>query len=156
MADSSEIIVQKYFEMKGYFLRMNERFQVPRGYSDIDLIGLDKEGKGIVIEVKAEFPDTGFTRGKGLIDWFTNYEQPFWDKVKEVLRDVREIRKVLVLARIGKRSSERVYSYAKTKGVEIKTFEEIIKELLDGIDTNPHYDSETLQLIRMLKEFRQA
>lgn len=152
MAEPMQILVQKYLEEQGYFLRSNLKYKVPRNYSDVDLIGINKENKGIVVEVKAwAAQNVNWKDGKQLVDDFSN--EYFVQKVNQTLGDTRETRKLLVLAWIGPRDLKTLQDYARTRGVEIMTLDEVINWFFERLDTGPNYENEALQLVRMLKVY---
>jgi hypothetical protein len=142
--------VEKYFELEGYFVRENVKFPVPGNYSDIDLIGTDNQGNGLVVEVKSwAAQGMGATQGKKVIDWLTS---PLYNKaVATVLGEDKRARKVLVPAWILKGSKSALEEYAKQKGIELIPLTNILKNLFEELDTGPNYDSEMLQLLRLLK-----
>jgi hypothetical protein len=155
MIEPTQILVQKYLEMQGYFLKSNVRYAVPRNYSDIDLMGINKEGEGIVAEVKAwGTMDVGLKDGMQLVDDFSF--KPFSNKVREILGEKRKIRKILVLASIGSRSIQQLEDYARTTNVEIITLDSVIKSLLENLEPNLNYDNEALQIIRLLRLYKQC
>ena len=74
-------------------------------------------------------------------------------KAAQVL-GIRKFGKILVVSRLGsKESSRRAFiEKAKEKGVDdVIEFPAILRELIKFINTEPSYDSEVLQTLRLLK-----
>jgi hypothetical protein len=139
-----------YFKPKGWTGKKSS------GYGDIDLIVMN--------------PKTGDKAIVGVSGWHTERITPSYvegwggrlfsfvsslalSKAAKVL-GTRRFRKILVVSRLGsKESSRRMFiEQAKSIGVdEILEFPEILKELLRLVKTEPSYDSEVLQILRLLK-----
>jgi hypothetical protein len=75
LVEATQILVQKYFEIvEGYFLRENVKFKVKGNYSDIDLLGVNKRGDRLAVEVKS-WATSGMplSEGKQIIDWMSSH-----------------------------------------------------------------------------------
>jgi len=164
LTDVNEEIVRQYFELKGYFVQTDVIYLKPMkqtgkkssGYGDIDLIMTN--------------PRTGDKAIVGVSGWHTERITPSYvedwggrlfsfvtplalNKAAQVL-GTRKFRKILVVSRLGaKETSKRVFiDEAKKRGTdEVIEFTTILKELIKLVKTEPSYDSEVLQTLRLLK-----
>ena len=153
MPESTQVLVKKYFELiEGYFLQENAKFKVPGNYSDIDLIGVNKKGECLIVEVKSwATENVTMANGKGLVDWLASSETT--KAAKDILGDISKIRRVLVVAWLGSRGGVDLVRHAKSlkNPVDVMTMDRIIKGLFEKVDPNLNYDDEGLQLLRLLK-----
>lgn len=164
LTDVNEEIVSQYFELKGYFVQTDVLYLKPKektgkkssGYGDIDLIVTNpKTGDKAVVGVTGwhtERITPSYVEDWG--DRLFSFVSPLALKKAAQVLGTRKFRKILVVSRLGsKESSKRAFTQkAKEKGVdEIIEFPAILRELIKFIKTEPSYDSEVLQTLRLLK-----
>ena len=164
MVDVNEEIVRKYFELKGFLVQTNIQYlkrkeetgKKSSGYGDIDLIITNpKTGEKAVVGVSGwhtERITPSYVR-----DWghrlFGFLNKLALDKATEILGS-EDFRKVLVISQLGakKESRDKFLEEAHKLGVdEVIGFPTILKELISMVKTEPSYDSEVLQTLRLLK-----
>lgn len=164
MTDVNEEIVRQYFELKGYFVQTDVLYLKPKGktgkkssgYGDIDLIILNpRTGDKAIVGVSGwhrERVTPSYVEGwEGRL--FSHLHPLALKKASEVLSS-KDFRKILVISRMGsKEKSRKVFEQkAYQQGIdEIIDFPTILKELIRLIKTEPSYDSEVLQTLRLLK-----
>lgn len=164
MTDVNEEIVRQYFELKGYFVQTDVLYLKPKGktgkkssgYGDIDLVILNPEtGDKAIVGVSGwhrERVTPSYVEGwEGRL--FSHLHPLALKKASKVLSS-RDFRKILVISRMGsKEKSRKVFEQkAHQQGIdEIIEFPTILKELIRLIKTEPSYDSEVLQTLRLLK-----
>ena len=164
LTDVNEEIVSQYFELNGYFVQTDVLYLKPKeqtgkkssGYGDIDLIVTNpKTGDKAVVGVTGwhtERITPSYVKDWG--DRLFSFVSPLALKKAAQVLGTRKFRKILVVSRLGsKESSKRAFiEKAKKKGVdEIIEFPAILRELIKFINTEPSYDSEVLQTLRLLK-----
>lgn len=151
MIEPTQVLVKKYFEeVEGYFLRDNTRFPVPGNYSDLDLVGVNSQGQGLLVEVKGwGFDNLVMSTGKGSVDWLVS--PPVLKAASDALRGAPLTRKVLVGMFVGERGGPELKEYARQLGVEVMTVDTMFKELFKRLDPRIPQDVETMQMLRILK-----
>jgi len=164
LTDVNEEIVSQYFELNGYFVQTDVLYFKPKektgkkssGYGDIDLIVTNpKTGDKAVVGVTGwhtERITPSYVKDWG--DRLFSFVSPLALKKAAQVLGTRKFRKILVVSRLGsKESSKRAFiEKAKEKGVdEIIEFPAILRKLIKFIKTEPSYDSEVLQTLRLLK-----
>jgi hypothetical protein len=164
LTDVNEEIVRQYFELKGYFVQTDVLYLKPKGqtgkkssgYGDIDLIVTNpKTGDKAIVGVSGWHTER--ITLSYVDDWggrlFSFVEPLALEKASQIL-GTKKFRKILVVSRLGARESSKTafIEKAKKKGVdEIVEFPIILKGLIKLIKTEPSYDSEVLQTLRLLK-----
>jgi len=166
LTDVNEEIVRQYFELKGYFVQTDVLYLKPKGktgkkssgYGDIDLIILNpKTGDKAIVGVSGwhrERVTPSYVEGwQGRL--FSHLHPLALKKASEVLSSTsKDFRKILVISRMGskEKSREMFEQKARQLGIDkIIEFPTILKELISLIKTEPSYDSEVLQTLRLLK-----
>lgn len=161
--DVNEKIVEEWAHgCKKQFTMANIRFKT-RGakggsnYSDIDLLGLDANGEAYDYEIKwRSIPWVGATPGetvKALAGQLSRPERK--EKIKEIIGD-RPYHKIFVTPQLmisGKKKAELIGEFKKND-IQILYFEDVLSDLVNLIKDageKGRYDSETLQIIRMLR-----
>lgn len=164
MVDVNEEIVRKYFELKGFLVQTNVQYlkrkeetgKKSSGYGDIDLIiSNPKTGEKAVVGVSGwhtERITPSYVRdwGHRLLGFLNKLALK---KATEVLGS-EDFRKILVVSQLGakKESRDKFLEEAHKHGVnEVIEFPRILKELIRMVETEPSYDSEVLQTLRLLK-----
>ena len=164
LTDVNEEIVSQYFELNGFFVQTDVLYLKAKeqtgkkssGYGDIDLIVTNpKTGDKAVVGVTGwhtERITPSYVEDWG--DRLFSFVSPLALKKAAQVLGTQKFRKILVVSRLGsKESSKRAFTQkAKEKGVdEIIEFPAILRELIKFINTEPSYDSEVLQTLRLLK-----
>ena len=164
MVDVNEEIVKKYFELKGFLVQTNVQYlkrkeetgKKSSGYSDIDLIIMNpKTGEKAVVGVSGwhtERITPSYVR-----DWghrlFGFLNKLALEKASEVLGS-EDFHKILIVSQLGvkKESRNKFLEEAHKRGIDrVVEFPTILKELVDMVKIKPSYDSEVLQILRLLK-----
>jgi len=166
LTDVNEEIVRQYFELKGYFVQTDVLYLKPKGqtgkkssgYGDIDLIVTNPKTCDKAIVGVSGWHTERITPSY-VEDWggrlFSFVSSLALNKAAQVL-GTRKFRKILVVSRLGSRkdSREKFVEEAKKMGVdEVIEFPTILKELIKLVKTEPSYDSEVLQTLRLLKTY---
>jgi len=158
MVHSTELIVKKYFELKGYFVQTNVKYKVKNVYSDIDLVIYHpKKNEKAIVEVKSWFSYQKFTpsiaENENLYSFLS---KEAIDEAKVVLncQNPTEIKKYFVVHEFGPKYPEETREIMKKKGVEIIEFRDILKTIIEKTDDSQDYgDNEIQQLIRIMKYY---
>lgn len=164
LTDVNGEIVRQYFELKGYFVQTDVLYLKPKGktgkkssgYGDIDLIIVHpKTGDKAVVGV------SGWHRERITPSYVEGWEGRLFSFVSPLALNraaqvlgTRKFRKILVISQLGSTisSKENFLREAKRMGVDqVIEFPSILKELIKLIKTEPSYDSEVLQTLRLLK-----
>ncbi len=154
MVEPMQKLVQKYFEEQGYFLRSNLKYKYNKNHSDIDLIGINNKGEGLVAEVKNRSIYYSLKEAKVLVEDYYN-DSIVDKKVREILGKL-PTRKVLAVAWLHSepKKSEEIMKYAAERGVEIITLDEVIGWFFKNlVSDSMSYEDDSLQLIRSIKEY---
>lgn len=164
MTDVNEEIVRQYFELKGYFVQTDVLYLKPKGktgkkssgYGDIDLIIVHpKTGDKAIVGVSGwhrERITPSYVEGWG--GRLFSFVSPLALNRAAQVFGTQKFRKILVISQLGSTvsSKESFLREAKKMGVdEVIEFPAILKELIKLIKTEPSYDSEVLQTLRLLK-----
>ncbi|RZT88758.1 hypothetical protein EV383_5703 [Pseudonocardia sediminis] len=153
MLEPNEEIVRRFFERKGYFVRSRLRYRVPNGYSDIDLLLLRPDGTVGAVEVKGWHAES--ITASTLTEWpVWNFTSAAADEAiySTVGRRV-DIERFLVVGQIGKNSKDAVLSEARTRGVQVIEFPEILGLLVREVSLNENADSDAEHMIRLLLRY---
>lgn len=156
--DAHEKIVEEWVRLcRGQFTMTNIRYGVPRNYGDIDILAIDRHGKLYDYEVKwrtrgwsARTPRETFV---GLARQLLREERI--EKIREIARKAPDVR-VLVITKImiegNRKQREKLLTEFRNHKIDIIYFEDVLAQLIRVVDpTRGRYDSETPELIRMLK-----
>jgi hypothetical protein len=159
MVEVNEEIIRQYLELQGFFVKNDVKYFQEKaktgkkgsGWSDIDLLAIHPDGRRYLIEVKGWHTE-----------WFTG---SYFDKKEPYINNLareettklfrsEDFKTILVVPAIGPKSQESVLKLAKEEGIDdIWEFKEILKELIRNVQENISYDSEVLQVIRLLKVY---
>lgn len=164
LTDVNEEIVRQYFELKGYFVQTDILYLKPKGktgkkssgYGDIDLIIVHPKTSDKAIVGVSGWHRERITPSyvEGLEGRLFSFISPLaLNRASQVL-GTKKFRKILVISQLGSTvsSKESFLRKAKKMGVdEVIEFPTILKELIKLIKTEPSYDSEVLQTLRLLK-----
>jgi hypothetical protein len=156
MPDVNEELVRRYFELQGYFVRTNVRYEFRTdkgmGWSDVDLcVSHPVTGDRAAVEVKGwhtERISASYLRDFPSLFHFIRPEAQ--SAVEEVL-GTRDFRRVLVVGELGPRSRGAVLEYAQDRSVEVLEFPEVLQLLIERTPTNRDAGSEGEHVIRVLK-----
>jgi len=158
MVHSTELIVKKYFELKGYFVQTNVKYKVENGYSDIDLVIYHpKKNEKAIVEVKSWFNYQKFTpsiaENENLYSFLS---KEAIDEAKIVLdcQNTNEIKKYFVVHEFGPKYPDKTKKIMEEKGVKVIEFKHIIETIIEKTESNIDYgDNEIQQLIRIMKYY---
>jgi hypothetical protein len=161
VSDVNEELVRRYFELQGYFVRTNVKYEyrTPKGmgWSDVDLCVLHPiTGDAPAVEVKGWHMEA--ITPASFRDWpsmlyFTREE------ARRAVTDLlgrEDFRSVLVVSRIGARGSAEVLANAAEAGVEILEFRKVLDFLIEHVPRNRDAGSESEHVIRLLKIYGQV
>lgn len=156
--DFNEEVVCSYYELQGYFVRMNVPYRAAddrNDLSDIDIVAMhpleDKEC--IACEVKG-WHTARFTMGTWS-SWpqLLNFTGPTATKaVKELIGD-RAVKHVLVVPRINERQRDDVEAYANERNVELLEWPKLIEEMISLIDVRRNARNQTDHVLRVLLNY---
>jgi len=123
-------------------------------YSDIDILAVDKDGNFYDYEVK--WRSVYRVSSNEIKKWIGKMVQKERTKKIKKMIGKKSYQKILVttqncLGGTEKKRAENRDKFKK-KNIEIVFFEEIIKDLVDATKVLGRYDSQILQIIRMLKQ----
>lgn len=164
MTDVNEEIIKQWLHIcKKQFTLDDVRFKVwgskgGSNYSNIDLFVVDNKGHYYDYEIKWR---SAFSIGATDKETTSSFLKQMLrkervKKIKELIGDKPYTKVFVTTHQMFGKSVEKRNKFIKTfnsKGIEVKFFEDIIKELVDTIDVKGRYDSEVLQIIRILKMF---
>lgn len=122
------------------------------GWGDIDILAIHPDGRKYLIEVK------GWHMESFSASYFDQQHQDRWieDLAKKEATKIcgsSDFKLVLVVPSIGPRSKEIVKKLADEENMDVWEFEKILKGLIESVKDNKSYDSEVLQMIRLLKMY---
>ena len=159
--DVNEKIVEEWLRLcKQQFTITNIPFKVrgPKGgsnYSNIDILASDTKGYFYDYEVKWRsvyaIGATDKETVKSLIYQIIRPERI--QKIKEIIGN-KNYKKILITTKIffGRKKEEIIKEF-KRNNIDVLFFEDIIPGLVESIGVLGRYDSEVLQIIRILKQF---
>ena len=165
MADVNEEILAQYLKVvKKWFYVEDISFQVPRNYSNIDLLAFNPGSrKHYDFEVKYR---SAYTLPKKeihyLADQFLKYDKQRKAKIEEFIGTEVPIVKVIVttyqmLGKATKRKEmeNKFIQTMKSNNYEAQIwyFDNIVPELVNSISNKGRYNTQLLQTIRMLKSY---
>jgi hypothetical protein len=168
MTDVNEEIAEQYLKIvKHWFYVGDISFQVPRNYSNIDILTYDpKRKKYYDLEVKfrsAASVTNCNADALWLADQFQKYKNEREKKIGEYTHGKKSV-KVLVTTfkMMGKskekrrQMEERFRKTMKKLGFdsEVWYFDEMIPSLVKHVETSGRYNTQLLQTIRMLKIYK--
>lgn len=152
MADFNEDIVKAYFELRGYFVRMNVPYQPgARGdESDIDIVAVHPVDDDVVAcEVKGwhnERLTMSYWKDWPLLN-FTS--EPATEAVHQLVGE-RRFRHVLVVPPLGTRQRQDVLDYAAARGVELLEWPTLLRQMAGLVRTRKNARNPTDHLLRVL------
>jgi hypothetical protein len=156
VSEVNEELVRRYFELQGYFVRTNVKYEFRTakgmGWSDIDLCVLNPvTGDAAAVEVKGwhrEAVTPAYLAESSSLFFFTRPEAL---GAVAALLGRTDFRKILVVSRIGARGREEVQAKLKAAGVEVMEFSTVLEYLLEHVPENRDAGSESEHVIRLLK-----
>jgi hypothetical protein len=156
MSDVNEELVRRYYEIQGYFVRTNVRYEFRAergmGHSDIDLCVLHPlSGDAAIVEVKGwhtERISPSYLRAWPRLFYFVRPEAL---AAASELLGREDFRRVLVVSRLGERGRDAVTAFARDKKVEIVEFPAILDYLIRHTPLNRAAGSESEHVIRLMK-----
>jgi len=168
MADVNEEIVEQYLKLiKHWFYIGDISFQVPRNYSNIDILAYDPQGKKYYdLEVKfrsAASVTNCDEDAQWLAEFFQKYKIQREKKIREYTQGKKSIKVIVTTFQMMGKSEtkrqkmeERFHKAMKKRGFnsEIWYFDKMIPKLVECVETKERYNTQLLQAIRMLKIYR--
>ena len=160
--DVNEQIVKEWLCLcKKQFAIENVLFKVPRNYSDIDILAMDKKGDIFDYEIKWR---SAWKMDQEFIDKIcSDFDRPERIKKIEDIIGKSKRNKILITTKftLGQtlKKKQETENFSKNKSffeknkIEVIFFEDILKELIGEIDKNGRYNTPISQTIRMLKYF---
>ena len=164
MTDVNEEIIKEWLQLcKGQFTMEDVNFKVfgskgGSNYSNIDILAVDKERKYYDYEVKWRSVYSIGATDKETVEGFLNQleRKERVAKIKSIIGN-KSYQKVFIttytLFGKSKEKRDRFIELFNKRNIQVLFFEDIIPELIKKIEIKGRYDSQTLQLIRMLKLF---
>lgn len=156
MSDVNEELVRRYFELKGYFVRTNVRYEFrsgkSMGHSDIDLCVLHPvTGHAATVEVKGwhtERISPSYLHDQASMFFFVRAEAR---AAAAVLFGRDDFDQILVVSRLAVRGRDQVLAYAREKRVTILEFPDVLRFLIDETPIGRGAASESEHVIRLMK-----
>lgn len=162
--DVNEKIINEWLHLcKNQFTITNIPFKVfgPKGgsnYSNIDVLAVDKSGNFYDYEIKWRSVYSVGATDKETIESFIKQmkRKARVKKIKEIIGN-KSYKKIFITTKVclGNREEmrgKRIKEFKKNK-IDVLFFDDIIPELVREINILGRYDSQILQIIRMLKQF---
>jgi len=155
--DFNEEIVSSYYELQGYFVRMNVLYRptdARNDASDIDIVALHPrdDQKCIACEVKGwhtERLTMGYWKAWPLLN-FTS--EPATAAVRELIGD-RALQHVLVVPPISDRQRGEITAYANERRVELLEWPTLIRNMISCIDVRQNARNQTDHVLRILLNY---
>jgi hypothetical protein len=168
MTDVNEEIVEQYLKLvKHWFYIGDISFQVPRNYSNIDILTYDpKRKKYYDLEVKfrsAASVTNCNEDARWLADFFQKYKKQREEKIREYTHGKKSVKVIVTTFQMmGKteekrrQMEERFHKTMRRLGFdsEIWYFDQMIPSLVERVETRGRYNTQLLQTIRMLKIYK--
>jgi len=155
---NEKIVTEWLYLCKNQFTIANIPFKVfgPKGgsnYSNIDILATDKKGNFYDYEIKWR-ARSGImsTDIQTFIKQMIRKERIL--KIKEIIGNVPYIKTFITTKLLFGRKEKEIVSKFNVSGIDVIFFEDIIQELVHRIDILGRYDSQVLQIIRMLKQLK--
>jgi hypothetical protein len=155
--DFNEELVSSYYEMQGYFVRMNVPYRPAdsrNDASDIDIVALhpDADKPCIACEVKGWHTER-LTMGSWTSWPLLNFTSaPATSAVRELTGD-RALKHVLVVPRISDRQRGQVEAYARERSVELLEWPRLIREMISSIDVRRNARNQSDHVLRVLLNY---
>ena len=159
--DTNEKIIEEWLRLcKNQFTIANIPFKVfgPKGgsnYSNIDILSVDTKGNFYDYEVKfrSEYL-INVADVKAFIKQLNRKERA--EKIHQIIGKTK-YKKIFIATRImfGKRQ-DKVNNFLlifKKENIEVLFFEDVIIDLIKAVNLKGRYDSQMLQIIRLLKKY---
>lgn len=155
--DFNEEIVCSYYELQGYFVRMNVPYRptdTRKDSSDIDIVALHPGGDGecIVCEIKgwhSERLTMSYWK-----DWpLLNFTSPAATAAVRKLAGDRTIRHVLVTPSLSERQREEIEAYAHERNVELLEWPKLMQEMISLIELRANARNQTDHVLRVLLNY---
>ena len=168
MTDVNEEIVEQYLKVvKHWFYIGDISFQVPRNYSNIDILAYDpKRKKYYDLEVKfrsAASVTNCNEDARWLAGFFHKYKKQREKKISEYTHGKKSVKVIVTTFQMMGKSEEkrrqmeeRFHKTMKKRGFdsEIWYFDQMIPSLVERVETSGRYNTQLLQTIRMLKIYK--
>lgn len=155
--DFNEEIVCSYYELQGYFVRMNIPYRPAddrNDASDIDIVAVhpSEDREAIACEVKG-WHNHQITMGYWKAWPLLNFTcAPATAAVRDLMGN-RTIRHILVVPPISERQREDVVAYANERNVELLEWPTLIAEMLSLINVRVNARNQTEHVLRVLSKY---
>ena len=159
--DTNEKIIEEWLRLcRNQFTITNIPFKVfgPKGgsnYSNIDILSVDTKGNFYDYEVKfrSEYLISA-TDVKEYIEQLNRKERA--EKIFQIIGKIK-YKKIFIATKImfGKKQ-EKINDFLlifKKENIEVLFFEDVIADLIKAVNLKGRYDSQMLQIIRLLKKY---
>ncbi len=155
--DFNEEIVCSYYELQGYFVRMNIPYRptdTRNDSSDIDIVAVhpQEDREVIACEIKGwhtERLTMGYWKNWPLLN-FTSMSATA--AVRDLVGD-RVIRYVLVIPPLSDRQRDEIEAYAQERNVELLEWPRLMRKMISLIDTRTNARNQTDHVLRVLLNY---
>ena len=155
--DFNEEIVCSYYELQGYFVRMNVPYRPADGRndsSDIDIVAVHprEDKKSIACEVKGwhtERLTMSYWKDWPLLNFTC---EPATAAVRELIGN-QPLQHVLVVPPISDRQRGEVAAYANERNVQLLEWPRLIREMISFIDVGRNARNQTDHVLRVLLKY---
>ena len=156
--DFNEEIVSSYYELQGYFVRMNVPYRAAEARndsSDVDIVAVHpyQDTKPIACEVK------GWHNDRFTMSWWRDWPKLLnftgtaaTGAVRELVGN-RTLQHVLVVPPISERQRGDVEAYASERNVELLEWPRLIEEMISFIDVRRNARNQTDHVLRVLLNY---
>lgn len=156
--DFNEEVVCSYYELQGYFVRMNVPYRPVdsrNDSSDIDVVAVHpwEDRKSIACEVKGWHTEQ-FTMSYWNDLRLLNFISPPATAAVERLIGNRPLKHVLVVPPISDRQRGDIEAYATERNVELLEWPKLIKEMIDFVDVRRNARNQTDHVLRILLKYK--
>lgn len=155
--DFNEEIVSSYYEMRGYFVRMNVPYQ-PAGkrqdLSDVDIVAVHPldDSKCIACEVKGWHTEN-FTMAWWKHPNLLGFTSPPATSAVRTLVGDRALQHVLVIPPLSKLQKTDIQAWADDLNVELLERPDLIREMLQLLDRRQNARNSTDHVFRVLLNY---
>ncbi len=156
--DFNEEIVSSYFELQGYFVRLNVPYQPAddKNLSDIDVVALNPlDDSCIACEVKGWHSEPGRFSMSYWKDWpkLLNFAGPAAMAALRELVGNRTLHYVLVIPPISEKQRAEVVNYARERNVELLEWPVLIEKMLMLVDVGRNARNLPDHMLRVLLRY---
>jgi hypothetical protein len=156
--DFNEEVVCSYYELQGYFVRMNVPYRPAEGRndsSDIDIVAVHPSADKacIACEVKGWHNDRITMSSWSSWPELLNFSQRAATNALKELLGNRALKHVLVVPPLSDRQRGDVEAYANERNVELLEWPNLIKEMISLINVQGNARNQTDHVLRILLKY---